>query len=141
MDRRKLMALVIWWCEGTKPRRDKRWKNSYYCPIEVINCDPKLVRIFADYLREDLGIPNQRLRGQIQIHEGDNQQEIEQYWVNAIGISQDQLNKTIIRKKGNKIGKNKGTFKLRLYGKALYEKLKSSLEDELRIISGRSSDG
>lgn len=139
--KRRTIALIIWWCEGTKPRRSKQWKNSFICPIEVINTDFRIIKIFADFLREELNVPNEKLKGQIQIHEGDNQKEIENYWTKAIGISKKQLNKTIIRPKGNKPDKNKGTFKLRLYNKPLYNKLEKLLNNELRVITGRSSDG
>jgi len=127
----RTLALAIWWCEGTKPRKDKRWKNSYLYPIEVTNCDPKLIKIFSNFLKEVIKIPNSKLKGQLQIHEGDNKQEIENYWSNEIGIPLSQFNKTIIRKIGNKPGKNYGTFKLRTYGKDLYNKLKNQLEETL----------
>lgn len=133
--KRKTIALIIWWCEGTKPRRDYRWKNAYLYPIEVINSDPKIVRIFADFLRINLKVSNEKLRGQIQIHEGDNQKEIEKFWCRAIGIKKSQLNKTIIRAKGNKPGKNKGTFKLRVYNKKLHERLSEMLQKELKNIT------
>ena len=48
--KRRTIALIIWLCEGTKPRRSKRWNNTFYKAIEVINSDPKIVRIFADFL-------------------------------------------------------------------------------------------
>lgn len=132
MDRRKIIALTIWWCEGTKPRRDYRWKNAYLYPIEVINTDPKIVKVFLDYLRDDLKVLNTKLHGQIQIHEGDNQDHIETFWSKTLNIPRKQFNKTIVRKKGNKPGKNKGTFKLRIYDKILYIKLKRELEAVLK---------
>lgn len=132
--KRRTIALIIWWCEGTKRRRSKIWKNTFYCPIEVINSDPRVIKIFADFLREDLKVPNELLRGQIQIHEGDNKEETEDYWAKEVGITKNQLNKTIIRDRGNKPNKNKGTFKLRLYNKVLFEKLEKMLLKELNNI-------
>ena len=132
--RRKTIALIIWWCEGTKSRRDFRWKNAYLYPIEVTNSDDRIVKIFADFLRDDLKVPNSKLRGQIQIHEGDNQKKYEDHWCRAIGISKSQLNKTIVRARGNKPGKNKGTFKLRVYNKELYNKLSKMLQEKLKSV-------
>jgi len=132
MDAKKrTLALAIWWCEGTKPRKDKRWKNSYCLPIEVTNCDYKIIKLFTDFLREDIGIPNKNLKGQVQIHENDDQKAIEKYWSEKIGIPLSQFNKTIVRKVGHKPGKNFGTFKLRTYGKTVYHKLSELLEKEL----------
>lgn len=129
------MALVIWWCEGTKVRRDKRWKNAYSYAVEVINSNAEIVKIFADFLREDLNADVSKFRGQIQIHEGDNQDEIEDYWSREIKIPKTQFDKTIIRKRGNKPGKNKGTFKLRVYNKPLYLQLQKMLDQELLLIN------
>lgn len=135
-EKRKLISLIIWWCEGTKIRKDKRWKNSYIRAIEVTNTDPKLIKIFIDFLRFDLGIENIKLKAQVQIHKGDNQSEIEKFWSIVSGIPISQFNKTIVRKKGNKIGKNKGTFKVRTYDKIKFEEMKKLLEAELKEYDG-----
>lgn len=121
------VALMIWWCEGTKPRRDFRWKNAMLCPIEVINSDPRIIKIFVDYLRNDFHIDPARLKGQIQIHEGDNVEEIESFWEKYTGIPRVQFNKTIIRKKGNRKRNNYGTFKVRFYDKKVYYQLEQAL--------------
>jgi hypothetical protein len=134
-DKRTLISLIIWWYEGTKLRKDKRWKNANNCPIEVTNTDPKLIKIFVDFLRLDLKIENKNLKGRIQIHEGDDQIKIEKFWSKVSGIPQSQFNKTIVRTKGNKIGKNLGTFTIRTYDKILYMKLKDLLEAELLGLS------
>lgn len=134
-NKEKTIALIIWMCEGTKPRKSKRWENTYYKAIEVINSDPQIVKIFADFLRDQMKVSNNRLHGQIQIHEGDDKDEIEKYWSIKTGIPISQFNKTIIRPKGNKPNKNKGTFKLRLYDKKLYEKLEDMLRLELNSLN------
>jgi len=61
----KIIALIIWWCEGTKPRQSKLWKNTIYKPIEVINSDYRIVKIFTDFLRNEMKVPNKKLHGQI----------------------------------------------------------------------------
>jgi len=136
MDRkRKLISLIIWWCEGTKVRKDKRWKNAINCPIEVTNTDQKIIKIFIDFLRKDLGIANKKLKGRVQIHEGDNQAKIESFWSTVSGIPLSQFNKTIVRPKGYKVGKNLGTFTIRTYDKILYMKLCELLETELKELA------
>ena len=122
-------ALIIWWCEGTKIRKDKRWKNSFNKAIEVTNCDPTMIRVFLEFLRKDMHVPNEKIRAQLQVHEGDNVETIEKYWQDISGIPKTQFNKTIIRKVGNKPGKNTGTFKVRVYGKELFDKLTVLLKE------------
>ena len=141
---RVTQALVIRWCEGTKARKDKRWKNAILSPIEVINSNPRLVKIFLDFLRFDLGVNPIKIKGQLQIHQGDNQEELKMFWSTYLSLPQSQFNKTIIRPIGNKLGKNNGTFKLRLYNKKLYHVLEQMLQKNIDIIdyrSGSSSDG
>lgn len=131
MRNRKIKALIIWWCEGTKARRDYRWKNAYLYPIEVINTNPKIIKIFLDFLVEDINVPIQKIKGQLQIHEGDHKSSLEKYWSDFLALPLNQFNKTIIRKKGNKPGKNRGTFKLRVYNKKLFDKLQKMLDKEI----------
>ncbi len=131
MKNRKLKALIIWWCEGTKPRRDYRWKNAYLYPIEVINTNPKIIKIFLDFLKEDMKVAPEKIKGQLQIHEGDNKKIFEKFWSDYLDLPIKQFNKTIIRKQGNKIGKTKGTFKLRVYNKKLFDILQKMLDKEI----------
>lgn len=135
MDSLENTALIIWWCEGTKPRRDNRWKNSFLYPVEVINSNPTIIKIFIDYLVRYMNVPLSKLRGQIQIHEGDDQKMIENYWSEKTDMPISQFNKTIIRPKGNKIGKNSGTFKVRLYDKKVFDRLQSSLDRVLTTLN------
>ncbi len=138
--KRKIIALILWWCEGTKPRRDKRWKNAYLYPIEITNSNPKIIKLFTDFLIEDLNVPKYKLKGQIQIHEGDNQEKIENFWSIYLSLPKQQFNKTIVRPKGNRFRNNNGTFKLRTYDKKLYIKLQTLLENELKIFDTNISE-
>ncbi len=125
------IALIIWLCEGTKPRKDKRWKNAYSYAIEVTNTNPLIIKIFIDFLRKIIKVPNQKMHAQVQIHKGDNQKEIEFFWSNVTDIPITQFNKTIIREKGRKPEKTKGTFKIRIYDKIIFQKLENLLRLEL----------
>lgn len=140
---RAVTALTIWWCEGTKARKDPRWKTAMLSPVEVINTDPRVIKIFLTFITEDLGLELSKVKGQLQIHEGDNKQELEQFWSKATGVPLSQFNKTIIRPTGNKIAKNRGTFKIRTYNKTLYNNLHKMLNENFDriLIPGNSSDG
>ena len=122
------VALTIWWCEGAKLRKDKRWKNSFLYPIEVTNTDSRIVKIFLNYLKNKHSVSLSRIKGQLQIHKGDNQSELENYWSKELGLPLSQFNKTIVRLKGNKPNKTKGTFKLRLYDKNIFLLLQQDLD-------------
>ena len=140
VNKKRIVALTLWWCEGTKIRRDKRWKDSYLYPIEITNTDPKIIKIFMNFLREDLKVPSDKIKGQIQVHEGDDQERLENFWSSYLSLPKQQFNKTIVRPKGNRFRNNHGTFKLRTYDKKLYIKLQSLLEDELKIFSVNTTE-
>ncbi len=79
--------------------------------------NPQIIKVFVDFLTKDLNISADKLRGQIQIHQGDDQRKCELFWSNYLQIPLQQFNKTIIRQKGNRYRDSYGTFKLRTYGK------------------------
>lgn len=132
MTSRKLAALIIWWCEGTKLRKDKRWKNSYIYSTEVTNTNPEVVKIFLDYLVIDLKFDLGKVKGQLQIHEGDNQKEFENYWSQYLKLPIEQFNKTIVRPRGTRQKEHTGTFKLRIHGKQLFSDLQILLDKEIK---------
>jgi len=127
----EVAGIMLWWAEGTKSRRDIRWKNALTYPIEITNTNSKIICIFLKYLRDIIGVPEQRIRLQLQIHEGDNQLELESYWSSICDIPKERFQKTIVRPTGNKIGKSKGTCKIRFADKEIYGKLQSSLDNLL----------
>jgi hypothetical protein len=126
------MGIIIWWAEGTKSRRDKRWVNARSYPIEVTNTNPAIIKIFLDFLINDMNINASRISVQLQIHLGDDQKGLEQYWESVTGISRNKFNKTIVRPVGNKIGKSKGTCKVRFADKNTYVELEKRL---LQVLS------
>lgn len=134
MDLFDAVCLTIWWTEGTKARIDKRWKNTFNYSVEVTNTDDEIIKMFLKYLRERLDVRNEKIRLQLQIHEGDNQEDLEKFWEMETGIPRSQFNKTIVRPTGNKIGKSKGTCKLRVYDKKLHLRLIDMLEDLRGVV-------
>jgi hypothetical protein len=133
-NKRQIIGLTIWWTEGTKAYRDKRWKNTWIRHVDVTNTNPKIIKLFLEFFRKDIGIDEARLKAQLQIHEGDNQKNIENYWSKNLNIPLKRFTKTIIRPIGNKIGKNMGTCKVRYSDKSVYLKLESLLIKMLKRI-------
>lgn len=134
LSRQQLIGITIWWSEGTKSRRDVRWKNAVTYPVEVTNTNPVLMKVFLNFLREDIGIDESKLRVQIQVHEGDDVEELEKYWSNICGVDRTFFNKTIVRPIGNKAGKSKGTCKVRFSDKSTYIKLQELLTKALQDL-------
>ena len=127
-----VVGVVLWWAEGTKSRRDKRWKNAVTYPLEMTSTDPLAIKIFLEFVRKDLGVEESRLKLQIQVHKNDDVGRLEKYWTKITKIPKSRFQKTIIRPIGNKPGKTNGTCKIRYHDKLTYLKasgiLKSILE-------------
>ncbi len=132
---RRIIGAILWWAEGTKSRRDKRWKNAVTYPVEITSTDSQIIKLFLQFIRKDLKIDESRLRIQLQVHKGDNILQLENYWLKICNITQDKLQKTIIRPKGQKIGKTKGTCKVRYHDKATYFKAKNFLDEILKKVN------
>jgi len=131
---RKIVGLILWWTEGTKPRRDKRWRNAVSYVIEVTNTDARIIKLFLDFLRKDIGITEDRLKLQIQIHEDNNQNTCEEYWSKITHIPISRFNRTIIKPLGKKIGKTQGTCKIRYSDKSLFLRLADELQKIIRKL-------
>lgn len=126
MDIFEAVCLTLWWTEGTKARKG-RWKSFIYS-VEVTNTDPAIIATFLRYLRERLGVQREKIKVQLQIHQGDNQEKLEEFWEKVTDVPRRQFNKSIIRPTGNKVGKSKGTCKIRVHDKALYLELAHRLK-------------
>jgi len=132
---RKVVGIILWWAEGTKSYKDKRTKNTFVHNVDVTNTNPRIITSFLQFLRKDIGIEENRLKLQLQIHQGDDKEELENFWAEVTQIPKTRFNKTIIRPKGNKIGKTKGTCKVRYSDKKTYYKLANLLDKTLDSLN------
>jgi hypothetical protein len=128
-ETRRIIGPIIWWTEGTKAYKKKN--GNWVKNVDVTNTNPRIIVAFLDFLRYDVGVDEKRLRGQLQIHEGDSQDDIESFWSSITNIPREQFTKTILRPRGNKIGKSRGTCKVRYSDKLTYEKIEKRLRDVL----------
>ncbi|MGI9027756.1 MAG: hypothetical protein ACR2FM_02845 [Candidatus Saccharimonadales bacterium] len=141
MNNLEIIGLALWWAEGSKSRRDKRWKNAVSYPIEITNTDHRIIKIFLKYMIQEMKIDPRRFKLQLQIHEGDDQAQLEKYWSEVTNIPKKRFNKTIVRPLGNKSGKSKGTCKVRFSDKMVYNSLQQQLNLLLESIPGCGAVG
>ena len=89
---RQIVGSILWWAEGTKSRKDKRWKKAVTYPVEITNTNPKIIQAFLNFLRKDIGIDVKKLKIQIQIHEDNDRIKCEIYWSEITNISLKRFN-------------------------------------------------
>jgi len=131
----EIAGAILYSCEGTRLRRDKRRKNEiYYWAIEFTNSNSRLIALFARFLRQIIQIDEARLKGQLLIYDDLNRIKLEKKWSRASGIPLVNFNKTILlSSKNSKYRPNpEGTFKIRYHSKEAFKKLDSIINKVLR---------
>ena len=115
---------LLYWCEGTKSIR--QGKGSPH-QIEFVSSDPLLIKIFLNFLRNELNLEEKRLRGRLQIHEDNNEEKVRNYWSKITGIPPSQFQKPIVKKNTkHRFYYNRlkyGTFIVRYTSTEKYKKL------------------
>jgi len=129
-----IIGAILYSCEGTKLRKDKRRKNDvYHWVIEFTNCDLRLIKLFLKFLRRIIRIDESRLKGQLFIYDDLKKGLLEKKWSINTRIPLDNFNKTIILKNKNEKYKPNpnGTFKIRYHSKEAFKKLDSLISKTL----------
>ena len=118
---------MLFWAEGDKRRNSVRLSNS----------DATLLAFFADFLRDQFRVED----GAFSVHCNlfadhlDQQQEIEDYWLTAIGLPRSSLRKTIVntyskysqKKRVNKLPY--GTCKLVVHSTQIVQTIYGSIQE------------
>jgi transposase-like protein len=81
---------MLYWAEGRKCRGR----------VEISNADPEVIRFFACFLRECFGVPNDRMRVTCHLFadHAARQREIEQFWLDLVGLPRSSLRKSMVNK-------------------------------------------
>jgi len=128
-----IIGAILYSCEGTQLRRDKRRNNVYYWVIEFTNSNFKIIKLFVVFLKEVIHIDRSRLKGQLFIYDDVHRKELEKRWSKISGIPLVNFNKTIVfQAKNSKYRPNpNGTFKLRYHSKEAFQKLDTLIRNIL----------
>lgn len=113
----ELIGAILYKCEGTKLRRDKRYPRgkTFYYTIEFTNSDPLLVKLFLRFLRKCVGIDFDQIRCELFLYPDQNVVDLVKKWTKFTGIDIHKFDKSIILKlKNSKFKQNPlGTCKIR----------------------------
>lgn len=130
-DELRIAGAMLYACEGTKLRKDKRGENRYIYSIELTNSSPEIVSLFVRFLKDIMFIDSTRLRGQLFIYPDHNQKQLVTFWSNISGIPSSQFQKVIVLKQKNSKYKPNpnGTFKIRYSHKTDFLRLQETIKD------------
>ncbi len=128
------MGAILYACEGTKLRRDKRGKNTFYYAIEFTNSNPALARLFTMFLRKILQVDLSRIKGQIFFYPDHREEELKRFWSAQAGIPESQFQKSIaLHAKNPRYRPNpNGVLKIRTQDKQTFLKLQYIIEKVVR---------
>ncbi|MFJ9040464.1 hypothetical protein ACIRF8_28275 [Streptomyces sp. NPDC102406] len=92
-DRELFLAGVsLYWAEGTKDKPHTRREI-----VEFVNSDPGVITVFLAWL-DLVGVDRARLHCRVMIHESADVGAAERYWAGVLGIGEDRLGKTVLKK-------------------------------------------
>ena len=125
-----LAGALLYVCEGTKIRKDLRYKNTYIYAIEFTNSDPRIISLFLRFMIRGLKIDSSKIKGQLFIYPDLNQRGLIKVWSRKTNIPVEQFQKVIMLKpKVSKFKHNPlGTFKVRHTNKGKFLKLQSIID-------------
>jgi len=83
-----LVGVALFWAEGSRDRNT----------VEFANSDPAMIRLFARFLTEQLGVPREKIKLRVFCYSdnGLSVSEIERYWLDVCGLDRSALQKTMV---------------------------------------------
>ncbi|MFH1255176.1 MAG: hypothetical protein V1667_01760 [bacterium] len=129
----KIIGAMLYVCEGTKARIDRRYNRLLYS-VELTNSDPKIIKIFRLFLDNIIKIDKNRIRGQLFFYPDLNEKRLINFWSKISSIPFSQFNKSIcLKAKNGKFKANPlGTFKIRYSCKKDFLKIQKMIDDVWR---------
>lgn len=94
------MCLTFLWTEGSKFRKR----------VEVTNTDPRMLKMFSVFLLEICNVEQSKIKGRLQIHEGNSIPKATKFWAENCSIDEKNITVTV-RKPVTSLRKN-----IHLYG-------------------------
>lgn len=139
ISKRELMLIgaSLYWAEGYKNFNTAR-KNYPY--IGFSNSDPQMMKVFICFLKDVLGIGNEKLRLEVHIYPQQSLSEACTYWHQVTGISEDRIRAYVavsIASRGKR-PKNllpHGTAYLRINSRKEFFKVRGLIDGIIKTIS------
>lgn len=126
----KQAGALLYVCEGTKLRKDPRYKNTYIYAIEFTNSDPRIITLFRQFMLQILNINPSSIKAQLFLYPDLDAEKVRIEWSRKTGIPIRQFQKIITLKA--KISKFKpnplGTLKIRYSSKEKFLQLQSIID-------------
>ncbi|MGW6943240.1 hypothetical protein ACWGF3_30155 [Streptomyces xanthophaeus] len=98
-----IAGVALYWAEGSKSKPYRRSET-----VTFINSDPGVICVYLAWLQL-MGVPRDRLKFRVMIHESADVEGAEQYWADLAGVDRTQLQRVTLKKHDPKtVRKNTG---------------------------------
>lgn len=122
-----LAGCMLYWAEGAKARNT----------LKVVNADPEILVCFARFLRNHFDVPDEKMRVYCNLFADHvaRQNEIENYWLDVLGLPRSSLRKTMLNtysKYSQKKRRNKlpyGTTALVVHSTRIVQTIYGSIQE------------
>ncbi len=118
-----LAGCMLYWAEGAKARNNLQFANS----------DSNMMKLFIRFLREQMGVPDTKMRMFIHCHteEKDAQHQIEEYWLTLLRLPRSQLRKTFYKRGSTTVHRNLpyGICRLAVYQSAILQHIYGAIQE------------
>jgi transcriptional regulator with XRE-family HTH domain len=118
---------MLYWAEGAKGRN----------AVQISNSDPELLSLFVRFLRDHFGVEDNAFRIHCHLFTDhlDHQREVEQFWLEQLGLTSMSLRKSVVntyskysqKKRANKLPY--GTCKLVVYSTRIVQTIYGSIQE------------
>jgi len=125
----KLIGASLYLCEGIKARVDNRGQKNF--SVEFTNKDPRMIRLFLNFLRKIVKPDEERIKAQLFIYPDHKEEELIEFWSKITKIPFRRFTKTILlRQKNVRYKPNPlGTLKIRCHSKDHFLKIQNMIEE------------
>lgn len=126
-DPRHATGCMLYWAEGSKSRN----------AVQFVNSDPAMVRYFVQFLRTQFAVPDEAFRLDCNLFADhvERQREIEQFWLDTLGLPQSCLRKSTVNvysKHSQKKRRNKlpyGTVRVCVHSTRVVQSIYGSIQE------------
>ncbi len=113
-----LTGLCLYWAEGDKHKQEK---------VKFTNSDEKMIVLMMIWFRKICGVPEQKFRIALHVHNLHRPENLEKYWSRTTGIPEKQFQKTYIKQSSLQYRRNvlyNGTCAIVVNDKALFRRIR-----------------
>ena len=121
-----IAGLMLYWAEGNKSKN-----------IGVTNSDPNIIKFMMEWFREYCDVDDAKFKLYLNLHSGQNEEKIKEFWYELIKLPKEQFGKSYIKKEGTGHRKNilyKGTLRIIICNSNLLHRILGWIEGAIELF-------